>query len=109
MAYPFGKMPTLSEFVKQVSDKYGVQEKVPSARTKGPRGEDSPRYLSREVEGKMIIAISPNFSAQQPLPPSTIRTLCDALQIPSDEFGFSLSDITEDLNEDDSFATYPKE
>src|SRR5688572_24748983 len=98
MAYPFVKMPTLSEFIEQVSNKYNVQEKTPSARIKGARGEDSPRYLSRKIGEKILIAISPIFPSQQPLPPSTVRSLCDMLQIPSDEFGFNLSEVNELLN-----------
>ena len=90
MAYPFGPMPTLEQFVTQVAEKYDV-ERHPGVTLFGPRGETTIEYLTHNVDGRVFdVAVQENGGA---LSPHVICKLCKRLNIPVEDFGFSLGEL----------------
>src|SRR5215831_20049069 len=94
MAYPFGQMPTLDEFIQQVSAKYQVQRGTLSRVLTGPKGQTPVEYFIRTVNGRRVGAPISHVPPGQPLAPSQVRSLCRALHIPLDEFGLTLDDCS---------------
>ena len=90
MAYPFGPMPTLKEFIKVAVEEFGAQLSESGHAVLGPRGASVPRYLERKVEGGFCHVTLPNLSENDILTPPVISYLCQSLQIPSSRFGFIL-------------------
>ena len=93
MAYPFAQWPTLDEFINQVSARYGVQRDTGSLSIAGPLGSTQIDRLWRNIGGRIVEALLQNFPSQQRLTPSTLRALCNKLEIPLDDFGLTLQDI----------------
>jgi hypothetical protein len=95
MAYPFARMPTLTEFMESVTAEYGVTKQA--WRTiSGPRGETGIEYLTRNVDGEALYIALQDFPDGEPLVPSQLRQLCNRLKIPPVDFGFTLADFTID-------------
>jgi hypothetical protein len=63
MAYPFGQMPTLDEFIQRVSAKYQVQRGTLSGSLTGPRGQTQVEYLLRNVNGRRVAVSSTKHPA----------------------------------------------
>lgn len=79
MAYPFGKMPTLAEFVNEAKTQ-GCVEGAPSGTLRGPRGEVQARYLTRP-HSTAPVAVLPNIADDDPLTPVMLGQLVRVLRV----------------------------
>ncbi len=79
MAYPFGKFPTLREFVRAATSQ-GCVEKFITGEIRGPRGSIQPRYLIRQHPAAPA-AILPNIPDDEPLTAITLGQLVRTLKI----------------------------
>lgn len=90
MAYPFGPLPTLREFIKVAIEEYDVQVSESGYAVLGPKGASVPKYLEREVDSGFCHVPLPNLSEEDRLTPPVLSYLCISLQIPTERFGFIL-------------------
>jgi len=78
MAHPFGKMPTLAEFVNEAKAQ-GCMERTPKGTIRGPRGEHECRYLVRPNSN--VPAILPNIENDVRLTPVMLSQLVRVLKV----------------------------
>jgi hypothetical protein len=83
MAFPFGKFPTLGDFIKSAVAQ-GCIEKATEGKLKGPRGEIQSRYLTRPDPGAPI-AVLPNIGEDEPLTPIVLGQLVRTLKVQGHE------------------------
>ena len=96
MANPLAHMPTLDAFISRVSEEYQVRKSTSSLKLVGSRGRTDIEYLCREINGHTLVALLPDSSLDIVLTPAVLQVLCDALQIPLEDFGLTLHDVTEE-------------
>jgi hypothetical protein len=88
VAYPFGPMPTLGEYVQKAREQ-GCTLGTTTAHIVG-RPDQEVRYLSRSGPPHLV-AVLPAISDEDRLTPSVVRSLSNQLAIPlSAFFGFDL-------------------
>ncbi len=79
-------MLTLREFIEKVSSDHGVEFKEREEPITGPRGDVILRYLQRDSRIVPLVDIDEG----EVLTPTVLRSLCQQLDIPCEEFGFEL-------------------
>ncbi len=91
IAYPMIQMPTVKDFVKRLEEEYGVVTKDVTCLS-DHEGELWMRYLYREVDDvKRGVMLPQDLDIESDmLTPSVIRNICDRLDIPKGDFGFTL-------------------
>jgi len=78
MAHPFGKMPTLAEFVKE-AEKQGCVVRKLKGNLYGPHGEEQCTYLTRPSTN--IPVVLPNISDEERLTPIMLGNLVRVLRV----------------------------
>ena len=93
MAFPFGfNPPSIGQFIEKATQEYGATLVELNTIVYGPFGEIHPRILERVQDGIEYHVALP------PLPDDVLitfheaRNLCDRLGIPTQEYGFILTD-----------------
>lgn len=93
MPYPFAEKPTLREFIERVR-KYGIEVETLPGKMVGPHGEEQPRYFRK---GKDRVYPVPSIKDEECLTPFVLSSLCRQLDIPPDEFGFTIGFLEDPL------------
>ncbi len=83
------QFPTWREFVAFVEENHDVQLKHSEISIEGPDGQDLVQYLQREFHGESLVCLV-CIEDEERLLPDTIRSICAALQLPTEDFGLPL-------------------
>lgn len=92
MAYPFVQMPTIDEFINRARADYGCTFRPGAITLFGPDGKSQLSTLSCEVDDETRSVALPFGGHGKRLTPHVLRSLCDRLGIPLEDFGLALSD-----------------
>lgn len=79
MAYPFGKFPTLKEFIRAATSQ-GCVERYVKGEIRGQRGVIQPRYMMRPHPGAPA-AFLPNIGEDEPLTSIMLGQLVRTLRV----------------------------
>ena len=89
MSYPFGwNPPSLGDFIKTCTDKFGAELRVLDVEIEGDFGKALPRVLTRtegEDEWHVVLPNEPDDVLQEA---RLVAHWCRRLNIPTEEFGF---------------------
>jgi len=93
MPYPFAPMPTLGEFIAKSEASYGAILRHSRNEIEGPDGLFKARYLIRIHNGDQYHSVlPPNIGDDDVLTPHVLRRLCSRLDVPSSDYGLTLTD-----------------
>ena len=91
MPYPFGLTITLEKFIARVTSEYNAELKNTDGILTGPHGQEKIQILiKKEKNGKKRIAVVPNLKVDEYLVTTVLRSLCQQLHIPPQDFGLYL-------------------
>ena len=91
-ALPFGPAISLGEYIRRATNDFGARIVELENEIQGSFGKVKARFLERDVDGKTLHVALPTFPDDVVIGMPLIRYLCNRLQIPTDDFGFSISD-----------------
>lgn len=85
MSYPFGKAPTVCEFVDRLVAEFNCQlHDLDGATLQGPRGEVKIQYVTRTYNGSDLVSEPLPESLEDRVSPDTARRLIVQLRLPKE-------------------------
>jgi hypothetical protein len=82
VAYPFTQAPTYRQFIDGLVANHGCQLRQLQGDLHGPRGPIKIAYLSRQVEGKVLLSEPLAEELDDRISPDSVRRLIVQLQLP---------------------------